>query len=543
MPMRLFLFLGLMAYNVFMISRRKISEVRPFKFQGQTSKILLMVSVLFLCSASSAFAQYVPVKDEELISKFDDYSSSFDDYVANFNETLGDRTPNGTTDSLRDLIAGSDPKTLGETCATEPTPAKVFGYSDGPWKNAYDASKKNTNISNNIPAVDAFGDVQINKSKSLSCLLQDIIQWQKLSSSIQIHALLKSQISDAQNKQLQNQLANKIVAANLNWAKAAQEVNDNGVITTEPAWITNYGKQAANQNTRVQAKLIDQAIADPKANDPQGSLGICRPYAMKTAANLARNNRADNPENFVAQSTQCSVANSKTGVFKNESDATAFFDGTLDDKDLPKGHGAAIQKVISDDASSPLGAMFLADNEADRRKEESDKELAAQNSGTGYGSIKECEGTASDPHCTKQTIIDPSSSVGSRVNNSQGAGLRQIENAPTSDSGAMKPAQEQTNQIDQGGLAGYDTTNLQNSTNQVNDLVQEFYDVIENGYFGIDGDTTKWAQAAMLMIYDEMKFKDNSPDTAIPGGASNQSGSASDPGVDVPYVPDTGAAI
>jgi|GEM_PF-2098301 len=527
-----------------MIYCRKISEERPFKFQGQTSKILLMVSVLFLCSASSAFAQYVPVQDDELISKFEDYaksfdnySANFDDYVANFNETLGDRSPNGTTESLRDLIAGSDPQLaqLGKTCAIEPTKMTPIGSSDGPWAKAAKASADNKQITGEkIPDINSFPAVQINKSKSLSCLLQDIVQWQKLSSSIQIHALLKSQISDAQNKQLQNQLANKIVAANLNWAKAAQEINDNGVITTEPAWITNYGKQAEKQNTRVQAKLIDQAIADPKANDPQGSLALCRPGAMQAAAKLARKFRTDNPENFIAQSTQCSTDDPTTGAFKTQQAAADFVNG--DTSGTTRGYTPALWDVLSDPSASPMGTDMLLETEAMRRQEESEKELAAQNSGNSYDSIKECEGTASDPHCTKQTIIDPSSSVGSRINNSQGAGLRQIENAPTSDAGAAKPAQEQTNQLDEGGLAGFDTSYLKDSTNQVNDLVQEFYGVIENGYFNVNRQTTNWAQATMLMIYDEMKFKQNSPDTTLPNGSSKETdGSTSDPGVDAPY--------
>jgi hypothetical protein len=51
----------------------------------------------------------------------------------------------------------------------------------------------------------------------------------------------------------------------------------------------------------------------------------------------------------------------------------------------------------------------------------------------------------------------------------------------------------------------------------VNNLVQEFYDAIQYGYFGINLDTTKWAQGTMLMIYDEMKF---SQDLSTGGGGT-----------------------
>ena len=58
----------------------------------------------------------------------------------------------------------------------------------------------------------------------------------------------------------------------------------------------------------------------------------------------------------------------------------------------------------------------------------------------------------------------------------------------------------------QTGLAGAPVVGLETAGTAVNSLVQEFYDTIDIGYFGIQQQTTQWAQATMLMIYDEMKF-------------------------------------
>ena len=79
----------------------------------------------FLIIPSYAYAQYVPVNDEELIQAFNDYVQNdfanyvqdFKDFSDNFSNTLGDQ-PDGTTASIRDLISGDDPAMPGKnSCA------------------------------------------------------------------------------------------------------------------------------------------------------------------------------------------------------------------------------------------------------------------------------------------------------------------------------------------------------------------------------------------------------------------------------------------
>jgi hypothetical protein len=108
--------------------------------------------------------------------------------------------------------------------------------------------------------------VQVNVSGSLGCLLQSKCWGNYI--SIQIHALLKQYISDAQNKQLQGSTLNKVVAANLNWAKAGAEVT---IMESPPNLfmslisISRYAMWIPQM-----AHLTDQASADPSGN-PVGS--------------------------------------------------------------------------------------------------------------------------------------------------------------------------------------------------------------------------------------------------------------------------------
>ena len=87
------------------------------------------------------------------------------------------------------------------------------------------------------------------------------------------------------------------------------------------------------------------------------------------------------------------------------------------------------------------------------------------------------------------------------------------------------------------GLAGANTVPLATSPTAINQLVEEFYNVISYGYYGLDDgcpgassgpmacggakslntpDITGWANATMLSIYDQMAFPQDSPATIYP---------------------------
>jgi hypothetical protein len=478
----------------------------------------------FLAHTEIAFAQaYVPVA----VVKFD----AFDAYVDRFNETFGTAVPNGTTDSLRDLISGSDPGGLAKgACAQGDNLYPAFDYVDGNWAAAVASSSGN--IPHTIPEGGPEGGpppgmVQINYSASLRCLLQEIVEWQKLGLSIQIHAMLKTYIADAQAKQLNNQVRNKIAAANLDWGKAGNAVDNNGVLSNTAVYNLNSTQNISNKNSRQLDHIADQGVADPAAGSPTGSLELCEPWRLDATANMVRNSRTDDPINFTKDATGCTLSSTINPVdwdrFSDNLNDTASIEGGL----------ATFDAILLGNANSPLDAASMANTAAYGRIERQEDATKAESQASGFESTKECSGLPDDPHCldTRSTAVSPGGQNYETITSNALQGDEQVANNTMLDGNAATSSELQSLQLNtQGGAYGYDATPIQTSQTSVNELIQEFYDTILYGYFGIDSNpslngganpTTDWAQATMLMIYDEMKFNDTSTEVIVTQGTAD----------------------
>lgn len=490
-------------------------------------RITFMLSValsVFFAQAELAFAQaYVPVA----VVKFD----AFDAYVNRFNETFGAAVPDGSTDSLRDLISGANPGGLAKAvCAQGDNRWDAFDYVDGAWSDAVASSSGG--IPHTIPegggeGGPAPGKVQINYSASLRCLLQEIVEWQKLGLSVQIHAMLKTYIADAQAKQLNNQLRNRIAAANLDWGKAGNVVNNNGVLSNTAVYNLNSTQNISNKNSRQLDHIADQGAADPAAGSPVGSLDICEPWRLDTTATMVRNNRTDDPINFTKEVTGCTLSSTINPVdwdrFSDNFNDTASIEGGL----------ATFDAILLGNANSPLDAASVASLAADGRVDRQEDATKAESQASGFESTKECSGLPDDPHCldTRSTAVSPGGQNYEAITQNAAQGDEQVANNPFLDGTAATSSELQSTQLNtQGGAFGYDATPLQTSQTSVNQLIQEFYDIIQIGYFGIDSNpslanggqpTTDWAQATMLMIYDEMKFTENSTEVVVTQGTAD----------------------
>jgi hypothetical protein len=483
---------------------------------GYLGKLFAVLALCILLSAggtSVASAQsYVPVNDADLISDFGNYVN---DLFQRWDDTFGAGAPNGTSDNLRDIIAGRDPGGIAkEDCAKgdnlEGNPVPAFPYTDGPWSFAIASS----GVANGVPpgATNAGPYVQINYSHSLRCLLMEVVEWQKLSISVQIHSLLKNYIADAQNAQLTKQLKNRLTAANLNFAKGGNQVNNGGVITNSPVFVTNYNQEIYNVNSRQLDAISDQAAADPASGNPQGSLGVCQPWRIDAAADMVRNNRTkvEDPFKYTNTFTKCNLADpaDPTSPFATEGAFANYSDNFNDPANKFSGIDS-FNHMLQNPQDTPLGAPTLLDQATAGRiakQEESSKvDVTAQK----FKSTKECSGLASDPHCLDDqfsTDISPSGRNEGNVNNLLGRMNDEVTadglDAQSATSSQAAPTEIDTNT----GLLGSNTLPLETSGTAVNELIKEFYDVINFGYFGIHQDTTEWAQGTMLMIYDEMKF-------------------------------------
>jgi hypothetical protein len=357
--------------------------------------------------------------------------------------------------------------------------------------------------------------VQINTSGSLRCLLEEVVEWQKLGLSVQIHQLLKQYIADAQTKQLNNQLMNQVAAANLDWAKAGNQVNNNGVLSNEAVYNTNISQSRYNKNTRQLEHITDQAAADPASGNPVGSLGICEPWRLDTTADMVRNNRTgvEDPVSYTEESTEC-----KLDTVINPNDYSKFSDN-FNDPANKQGGFLTYMNTISNPEDTPLGAATRADQAASGRIARQGQTTDAENANTGFTPTKVCSGLPDDPYCLDQqnsTAISPGGQNQQAVTDMAKQGDIQVQNGNTLDAKGGPDAENQSTILNtQSGVYGYDATPLQTSQTVVNQLVQEFYDAIEYGYFGISVDTTEWAQGTMLMIYDEMKFDAGSTNVQV----------------------------
>ncbi len=500
-------------------------------------------SMLLFCP-TFAMAQFVPVNDATLISnfgtfagEFTTYSTNFDTYATAFDDyaVWADETFVTNDDSIRNIITGSD-LTLAQVgeClqgdSMEGDNLDAFAYAQGPWASSSDATAGYTTpLPRTVPAAGGF--VQVNYSHSLRCLLEEMVEWQKLGLSIQINQMLKTYISDAQTAQLQGQLANKISAANINYVNNGNIVNNNGAITSTALYNTNATQNIYNVKERQLAHALDQAAADPTAGNPVGSWDIYSDWRLPTAANMASNARDDveDPFNFTTSVTQSTMgsylAPGTSGQFFEDFNSTSILAG--------KDGITTFSAMLNNSANSPLGAMTLADQVAQSRLANQEKAKLLDMNTTGFSSASKCSERPDDIYCLEQqnsTAVTPAGEVQRSAGDSAGNGMQQVRTAKTLDGGAGSPAEAQTSQIAQGGLNNYDTTGLQTSQTAVTKLVKEFYDVINFGYFGVHQDSREWAQATMLMIYDEMKFDPDSTALVVTDGTDTEdTGYSGDP--------------
>ena len=472
---------------------------------------------------------YVPVYDETTNSNFVDYISNFTDYVNIFENQLGANTPNGTTDSLRDLISGSNPSGLASAaCAQgdnlEGDPNAAFAYTDGNWHDA-SASSSGALPQSVPPGVDPSNPsagpfVKINYSHSIRCLLQETVEWQKLGLSLQIHSLLKTYIADAQTKQLNNQLKNKIAAANLDWSRSGNEVNDGGVLTTQPVFSSNVSQSQYNVANRQLEHITDQAAADPGAGNPAGSLGIASPWRLDVAADMTKNMRGyvEDPFNIGQDATKERISS-----VLDPNDFGKFMLNFNDPANKVNGM-TTFDAMLSNKANSPLGAFDLASDVAQTRIANQQYTTEQKQSTSGFVPATQCSGSASDPYCLDQQFgidTNPAGQNQQMVTDMASQGDRQVEQSQTLDAKGGPAAEVQSTALNTGGgVLTYDTNPLATSSTAVNELVQEVYDVMGIGYFGVQQRTTDWARGTMLMIYDEMKFDPADTNTVVTNGAA-----------------------
>jgi hypothetical protein len=459
--------------------------------RGLFGATLLM---LLLATPHTSFAQTVPVLDAKLNSSFTAYASQFDKFASKNDSQMED---------LKEMIAGDGES--GKGCTYNPVPNEAEAYTvaggftfDGAWKAASDQT--GSNIPTKIPVDEHTGD-------SVRCLLMEIAEWEKLGLSIQIHSMLKTYISDAQARQLNNQLGGKISAAKLRWASQGNQVISKSGNSKSPVYETNAVQSINNEKSRRLQHLTAQATGDPDVAD----FGVCSSWKFDVAANATRNNIAATEDPIQTGPSRMACGDPSDGA------DFGSFSGSFNSPGV--GGMSNFMKLLNDPTASPLGATSLMNAEAANALAQQEAATRFRKSTTGADADVECSGAAGDPFCLSNlgTSVTPAFQNERAVADAAASGDEMVMNADNLDGGAGRTAEEQSTAINTGagGLLGYDETGLLNQETAVNDLVREFYDVIGTGYYAVNAESQDWAQATMLMIYDEMKFDPGQPTVVV----------------------------
>ena len=407
---------------------------------------------------------------------------------------------------------------------------ELVPYDDGPWAKLIESAKskdESEGIKKSFTPGSENVSLQMNDSGSLRCLLQEMVQWKKLDTSLQINALLREYVTNAQQQQLTKQFTNQVTAASLNWAQSGNSMPFNGSDVTEPIMV-NDPRGFLTRRTAAQTNTLVKQIVAPETGDGSsvGSLGVNPAWKITAAAQTlqgARSTVQDPSEytNELTGFTGTKDSGNPNAPFANQAGMDKYFQNFntpagADGQTKSGWYSFLWQTQHPQDA--PLTAINQLQNEARRRADE-EKQLESNkiNSSGGFAPTERCIVDPNDkyfnPECSLREDVTPAGGNKEDIAYVAQSGYRQIENTTNYKGLSSNPAEQQNMGIQSTGLVGFNTKPLASSPNAIQDVAAEFYRTIDSGYWNVDVDMTNWAQATMLMIYDEMKL-DDSPSVA-----------------------------
>lgn len=504
---------------------------------------------VFLFFPSVASAQFVPVRDIQLNASFTNFLNQFIAYRANFTTFSNNFTAYSNmwrqvmvtnTDSVRQMLAGNpDTERLympdknwapengsltlpAKRCTPRPTVDRAYAWPavappgiNSPWRRAFDGGY--------VPRLDetaAPGVIEVNSSVSLSCLLQEVVEWQKLSLFLNIHSLLLEYISNAQETQLAGKLSSAVSAAYIAQARQGEtrEVLDTTTGITTISTLSIAGEQPDQYSLmygKARANLIGERImGDPTS--PAGFTGTADPFKQFVAegtANDALNYTEDGLDTMqlLTQHTLTNPLSPMDAPIANENDFDAKI---IQDCSLSVGGCLTALSFLNNSANSPqkaLGQMrALQARQVEDVKGQVDAEYVA---GGGIYPDKDraVANIKADPTGDIRFAknVTPSVVQEKALVDSTSLGTKMTMEMTGANSQPPDTLENQSTDLATAGLSAYDVTPMQKYDPQVDALVGSLYDTISWGYFDNQYGTRHWAQAAMLSIYDQMQFSND----------------------------------
>ncbi|HXK37788.1 MAG TPA: hypothetical protein VJ579_01855 [Candidatus Paceibacterota bacterium] len=353
-----------------------------------------------------------------------------------------------------------------------------------------------------------YSTVQVNNSTSLSCLLQELVEQNKLALNLQIHSMLRDYIESAQATSLAQRTSGIIAKANLEIAQQglSRTIKDSegNVISEENfSLIGGQPTQYANSLAESRTRTLQQRILGK--SDAPDSLQICAPAKYDAARALlqAGHQEAVDPLDALGEQVSCTLTDPtdpENGLFAKESDYNTYL------KDMNSGQQDGLkiwQDLMLNDQNTGPGARLALQNAQSRQLAEI-KEQTKTDYIAGGGILPDRKCDPDDPNCDIRysKIVTASKVIGDRISEYAGQQDKQfIEAKSEGDLTAADKNGAQSTSIFDKGLSEVNTQDFV-PDQDINKLIGDFFNSIQNGYFDIQSGTVDWATGAMLKIYD-----------------------------------------
>jgi hypothetical protein len=353
-----------------------------------------------------------------------------------------------------------------------------------------------------------YSTVQVNNSTSLSCLLQELVEQNKLALNLQIHSMLRDYIESAQAASLAQRTSGIIAKANIEIAEQglSRTIKDNqgNVISQENfSLIGGQPDQYANSLAESRSRLLSGRIT--AAKDAPDSLQVCAPakYDAARAILQAGHQESVDPLDALSEQVSCTLTDPSdpgNGLFANESDYNTYL------KDMNSGQQDGLkiwESFMENDQNTGPGALLALKTAQTRQiadiKDQTKTDYIA---GGGFLPDKQCD--PNDKYCDVRYMKNttPGKVIADRISEYAGKQDKQFDTAKTEgDLTAANKTGAQSTEIFDKGLTEVDTQDFV-PDQDINKLIGDFFNSIQNGYFDIQSGTVDWATGAMLKIYD-----------------------------------------
>ncbi len=332
-----------------------------------------------------------------------------------------------------------------------------------------------------LPNPDELTPAQVNNSISLNCLLQEMVEWQKLQINMQMHSMVKEYFTDAQTYMLSQQLLSTLAAATIKWSneELEQRIYIDGVATTTKGAV--YGD-------------VDNVAMGVANNELAGGLDEI------TGGAVAKNDLG------LDSATQADIAKQINDNLR-ERDSFKELKKRVEYTALPAGSSPA--EIYAHKArNSALNVTGLIEsNIAQRMSQAASKQ---KDQWEVYGGYLSKLDYGDDPFYRNPQIVTPGNMLGQNLYQASQSGIEALRTADEIGEGTGTSSQELSYQLQQKSLRDYKVQQLLNNQQTPQELFNEFEQVLV-GYYGLGTSTTYWSRNMLVNTWDDVMWGSGAP--------------------------------